>query len=91
VRVAIAANRRQILSLVLGRAARLAAIGLAPGIAVATASGRVLSGLLFGIAGSDVGRLAVVAAVMMTVSLVRCGRCASADPGACGRNARAEN
>ena len=68
IRVAIGAGPGRILGLILGRAARLTAIGLLPGVAAALAAGRLASGLLFGITGTDARTFAFVAATMMAVA-----------------------
>ena len=54
VRVAFGASSRQLLTLVLGGAARLAALGAVIGLAIAYASGQIVSTMLFGVTATDV-------------------------------------
>ena len=49
VRLAIGAQRRDVIWLVLSQVLRLSAIGLAIGVGVVVAAGRALEGLLFGV------------------------------------------
>jgi putative ABC transport system permease protein len=53
IRVALGAQPRDILNLVLGRSLRLAAAGVAIGCAISFALERVLAGLFFGVSASD--------------------------------------
>ena len=53
VRLALGAAERQIFGLVVGESLKLAAIGLALGLAGSLAVGRALQGLLFGVQGTD--------------------------------------
>ena len=53
VRVALGASPENIMRLVLGQGAKLAAAGLAVGIALAFLGGRLLQGLLFGVTPRD--------------------------------------
>lgn len=68
VRVALGADARRVLGLVLGEGLRLAAIGAALGVAAALAAARLMQGLLVGVAASDPRVLATVAAVMLAVA-----------------------
>ena len=53
VRVALGARRADILRLILGKGALLAAVGVVPGVALAYAAGRGLQALLAGVAPAD--------------------------------------
>jgi predicted permease len=70
VRAALGASPRNILQLVLGRALRLALIGIAIGVVLAVASSRLLTGLLFGLKSTDATTYAVVLAAMVPVVLL---------------------
>jgi predicted permease len=69
IRIAVGAQLGQILSLVLGESLRLAALGVAIGIAVALAVGRLGRSLLFGVRETDPLTLGAVAALLVVVSL----------------------
>jgi ABC-type antimicrobial peptide transport system permease subunit len=60
VRMALGAQRHEILKLVLRRAGLLVGSGLAIGIAAALASGRAVAGLLYGVTAHDVPTMLVV-------------------------------
>jgi putative ABC transport system permease protein len=62
-RMALGAGSRDVVRLVLARAGRLAIIGAAIGLALAVASGRIVSSMLYGIAGTD---LVTYGAVLVT-------------------------
>jgi putative ABC transport system permease protein len=61
VRIAVGAGRRDVLQLVLGHVARLAAVGLAIGVLILLLAGKALEGLLYGVRASDPLTLALVA------------------------------
>jgi predicted permease len=65
IRMALGAERGQVLRLVVRQGMRLVAIGLALGIPAAYASSRALSSLLVGVSGSDPLTYAVVIVVLM--------------------------
>lgn len=70
VRMALGATRGQVLALVARRAAWLAAIGVAAGVAVAYATSRSVQALLAGISAADLATyLAAVAAAVVTTLL----------------------
>jgi ABC-type antimicrobial peptide transport system permease subunit len=72
VRIALGATPESILALVIGQGAKLAAIGLACGIVLALALGRVLQGLLFGVSARDPLILAAVTGVVAFATLIAC-------------------
>ena len=60
VRLAVGAQRRDVVWLVLGQVLRLSAIGLAIGIGVVVVAGRALEGLLYGVRAADPVTIAMV-------------------------------
>lgn len=68
VRMAIGAERRQVLGLIMRRGLTLALAGIVAGLAVAAASARSLESLLFGVAPLDAATFAAVAAGFTIVS-----------------------
>jgi putative ABC transport system permease protein len=75
IRVAIGAGRPAVLRMVLGSGLRLAAIGIGAGLLLATATTRLLRGLLHGVTPADPATFAVV-----TLGLVAVAALASALP-----------
>jgi ABC-type antimicrobial peptide transport system permease subunit len=71
-RVALGATPHQSRSLILGHGARLAAAGLAIGLALALMSGRVLQGFLFGVTPGDPLILALVTVAVAAATLAAC-------------------
>jgi predicted permease len=72
VRMALGAQARQVLGMVLAQGAALVGIGLVLGVAVALALRRILAGMLFGVAPTDPTVFASVLIVLSAVSLVAC-------------------
>jgi putative ABC transport system permease protein len=72
VRMALGAQARQVLGMVLGQGARLVAVGLVLGIVGALALRRILAGMLFGVAPTDPTIFASVIVVLSAVSLAAC-------------------
>ena len=72
VRIALGATPENIRSLIFGQGAKLAGAGLAIGIALALAGGRLLEGLLFGVTANDPAILMAVIAVIATATLAAC-------------------
>jgi putative ABC transport system permease protein len=70
VRLALGAAERQIFGLVVGESLKLAAIGLALGLAGSLAVGRALKGLLFGVQGTDALTFAGTAALLVSVAFL---------------------
>jgi predicted permease len=72
IRMALGAQRRNVLGLVLWQGARLALIGVAIGIAGAAALTRLMAGLLYGVSATDPLTFAAVALVLIIVALAAC-------------------
>jgi len=70
VRLALGAAERQIFALVVGESLKLAAVGLAIGLAGAVAVGMALQRLLFGVRATDAATFAVTGALLVLVALV---------------------
>jgi predicted lysophospholipase L1 biosynthesis ABC-type transport system permease subunit len=84
VRMALGAQGRDVLQLVLGRAALLAGIGVALGIAFALGLTRVMTALLYEVEPNDPSTFGVVSVLLGVVALVACylpaRRAARVDP-----------
>ncbi|MBI2835085.1 MAG: ABC transporter permease [Acidobacteria bacterium] len=72
IRMALGADRRDILRLVVGHGLSLVAIGLAAGIAIAAGLSRFIANLLFGISSTDAVTFAVVPLVLGLMGLMAC-------------------
>ena len=72
IRIALGAQRGDILRLVVGEGARLAAIGVAAGLAAGLALTQLMRGLLFGVSAADPATFAVVAIGVGLVALAAC-------------------
>lgn len=72
IRIALGAQKSDVLRLILGEGARLAGIGLAIGIALSFAVTRLISSLLFGVTATDPLTFLVVALVLCAVALLAC-------------------
>jgi len=70
VRLAVGAQRRDVMWLVLGQVLRLSAIGLAIGIVVLLAAGSALAQLLFGVRPADPVTIIAVATTLGAVALL---------------------
>jgi putative ABC transport system permease protein len=71
-RLAIGAQPRQVLLLVLKQGLSLTVIGVMLGLAAAFALTRLLSGLLFGVAAVDAGTFAMMSLLLILVSIAAC-------------------
>ncbi len=72
IRMALGADRRSVLRLVLSQGLGLTLVGVVAGLAVAFTMNRVLASLLFGVRPSDPATIAGVIALIATVALVAC-------------------
>ncbi|HUE01700.1 MAG TPA: ABC transporter permease [Bryobacteraceae bacterium] len=72
IRLALGATRREILGIVLTQGMRLAAIGMAAGLAAATALTRLLASLLYGVRPADPATMAAVALLLGGIALLAC-------------------
>jgi putative ABC transport system permease protein len=72
IRMALGAQQKDVLRLVLGQGARIAFFGVAIGLAAAAALGRLLSTLLFSVSASDPITFAAVAVLLISVALLAC-------------------
>jgi putative ABC transport system permease protein len=72
VRLAIGAQRVDVLRLVLGNGMRLVAVGIALGIATSVAATRLMVNLLYGVAYTDVATYAGVSVLLALVAAVAC-------------------
>ena len=84
IRVALGATRGDVIALVVKSGLTWALAGVAAGLAGAYAAGRLMAGLLFGVAASDPATFVAIAAVMVGVALsasyVPARRAALVDP-----------
>ncbi|HYL78516.1 MAG TPA: ABC transporter permease [Bryobacteraceae bacterium] len=84
VRMALGAERRDVMRLVLGEGAKMALAGVAAGVAVALGLTRLMANELFGVAPQDPLTFAAVAIVLTVVALAACylpaRRAARVDP-----------
>ena len=72
IRMALGAQRRDVLGMVLRQGAALALIGVAVGIGVALGLTRLMASMLFGVTPHDPVTFACVAALLMAVALLAC-------------------
>jgi ABC-type antimicrobial peptide transport system permease subunit len=72
IRMALGAERSNILRLILGHGARMAAAGIAAGLLAALGLTRLMSGMLFGIGATDPLTFAAVSALLALVALTAC-------------------
>jgi ABC-type antimicrobial peptide transport system permease subunit len=84
VRMAIGAQRSDVLRLVLGEAARMAAFGVIIGVVASLAISRLLTSLLFGISATDpltfIGVAALLSLVALAASFIPAYRATRVDP-----------
>jgi putative ABC transport system permease protein len=72
IRMALGAQRMDVLKLVLGEGVKLALVGAAVGLAAALALSRLMTSLLYGVSASDPLTFAGVAFVLLGVALLAC-------------------
>jgi putative ABC transport system permease protein len=70
IRMALGAERQDVFKIVLGNAAKLAAIGLAAGFVLALALSRWLAQLVFGVSPTDAGTFISVALILAAAALL---------------------
>jgi len=84
IRMSLGAHRGRVVRGVLADGVRLLGLGIALGLAGSVVVGRLLEGLLFGVAPGDPATLALTAGLMLGVGLVACAlparRAAGVDP-----------
>ena len=72
IRMAVGAQRRDVLGLVLSDGLKLVALGLLAGVALAIVFARVLAGYLFGVGPTDLTTILLVAAVFTAAAMLAC-------------------
>jgi ABC-type antimicrobial peptide transport system permease subunit len=72
VRMALGAERRHVLQMVLGEGAKLALLGVGIGLVAAIGLARFMANLLFGVSTYDPLTFAVVAGLLILVALAAC-------------------
>ncbi len=84
IRIALGAARSRVLSMVLGEAGRMVAIGIVAGVAIAAGATRWVSALLYGVTPTDVPTYALAGAalgiVALAASAIPAWRAARLDP-----------
>ena len=72
IRMALGATRPSVLGMVVSQGLRVAGAGLAVGIVLTLAIGRLLTSLLFGVGAADPATIAAVVALIAGIALVAC-------------------
>jgi len=72
IRLALGAQRRNVLSLVLGQGMKMALAGVALGLVAALGLTRLLATMLFGVSTTDLPTFAVISLLLTTVALLAC-------------------
>ncbi|HEY0723188.1 MAG TPA: FtsX-like permease family protein, partial [Pyrinomonadaceae bacterium] len=72
IRMALGANRSDVMKMITRQGMRLAAVGVGIGLVLALALAQVLSALLIGISGYDVTTFVLVPTLLVAVALVAC-------------------
>jgi putative ABC transport system permease protein len=72
IRVALGAQPRDILRIVLGQGGRMALLGIGVGVVVSFALTRLLANLLFGVSTTDPLTFAAVASLLLAVTIAAC-------------------
>ena len=72
IRVALGAQRRDVLRLILGNGARMVLVGVAIGVAAGLGLTRLMAGMLYGVSATDPLTFALVALLLILVALAAC-------------------
>jgi putative ABC transport system permease protein len=72
IRMALGAQQKDVLRLILGQGARIAFFGVAIGLGAAAALARLLSSLLFSVSASDPITFAAVSILLLAIALLAC-------------------
>ncbi len=72
IRLALGAQRYDVLRLIVGQGMRLVAFGVGAGLIVTFALTRLLSGLLYGVSATDLATLLTVSSLLALVALLAC-------------------
>ena len=72
VRMALGAQRFDVLRMILGDGARMTLLGIGIGVVIALALTRLMSGMLFGVSSTDPFTFVIVAALLCTIALLAC-------------------
>ncbi len=72
IRVALGATRQSVMRMILGQGLGLTLAGVATGLVIALAAGRLIASLLFGVGASDPITIAAVVGLIGTVALIAC-------------------
>jgi putative ABC transport system permease protein len=84
IRIALGAEKSDVLTLIVGQAMTLAGIGITIGIAGSLAFTRLMAGLLYGVSATDPATFGVIAVLLAGVALLACyipaRRAAKVDP-----------
>ncbi len=72
IRMALGAQRQDVLRLIVGKGARMALLGVAIGVAAALALTRLMIGMLYGVTATDPLTFASVALLLMLIALAAC-------------------
>lgn len=72
IRIALGAQRKDVLALVLGEGVRLAVVGAAIGVAAALGLTRLMASMLYGVSATDPLTFAGVSCVLLSVAMLAC-------------------
>ena len=72
IRLALGAQRRDVLRIVLGEAGRMALVGIGAGLAVSAGMTHLMNAMLFGVSPTDPATFVGVALVLASVTLLAC-------------------
>ena len=72
IRIALGAQRRQIMKLVVGQGMALAVTGVFVGIAAALSLTQLMTSLLFGISASDPATFSLITLLLLSIALIAC-------------------